>query len=135
MTSRTFLITFLLRIGGFVLLLATLAIFLPVRTMAGIHEWLGVGEFPDGPITVYLARSTSALYAMHGAMMLLVSTDIAKYFRFVPLLGWLHAIFGVVILMTGLNAPLPWYWVLVEGPPVIAVGVLLLILSRKPLAN
>ena len=131
--NRKFLITFLLRVGGFLLLLATFAIFLPVDVMAGIHRWLGVGEYPDGPITAYLARSTSALYAMHGAMMLMVSIDVVKYFRFVVLLGWLHTVFGIVIFFTGLLAPLPWYWVLGEGPPVVAIGLLLVFLSRKPI--
>ncbi len=133
MMNRKFWLTFLLRVGGFGLLLATFAIFLPVDMMANIHRWLGVGEFPHGPITVYLARSTSALYAMHGAVMLLVSIDVIKYFRFVQLLGWLHAIFGIVIFFTGLLAPLPWYWVATEGPPVVGVGVLLLVLARKPI--
>jgi len=58
---------------GVGLLLATVAVFLPVSQMAIMHRWLGLGEFPDAPITIYLARSTSLLYAMHGAVMFYVA--------------------------------------------------------------
>ena len=46
----------LLGVIGVGLLVATAAVFLPVEWMAAIHRWLGLGEFPDSPITIYLAR-------------------------------------------------------------------------------
>ena len=54
----------LLAIIGCGLMVATIPLFFPVALMATIHGWLGLGEFPEAPIAIYLARSTSLLYAV-----------------------------------------------------------------------
>ena len=92
------ILRWLLVIIGCGLLCATFAIFLPVSWMAKTHEWLGLGEFPDVAITAYLARSTSMLYAAHGALMLIASFDLKRYWPLVPVFGWLHVIMGLTIL-------------------------------------
>ena len=69
----------LLGVIGVGLLVATAAVFLPVEWMAAIHRWLGLGEFPDSPITIYLARSTSLLYAVHGFLMLYTAIHLHQY--------------------------------------------------------
>ena len=65
----------LIGVVGVGLMSAIIPVFFPVDLMATLHQWLGVwgelGDFPDAPITIYLARSTSLLYALHGAVMFL----------------------------------------------------------------
>jgi hypothetical protein len=73
------LLSLLLRFVGGVCLLAVLAVFMPKSTMAGIHESIGLGEFPDPPIAAYLARATSALYAFYGGLLLLLARDVRRY--------------------------------------------------------
>ena len=72
---------------------AIVPVFFPVALMATLHQWLGVGgelgEFPNAPITIYLARSTSLLYAMHGAVMFYVAWQFDRCQLLVPLLGCL----------------------------------------------
>ena len=121
----------ILAVVGCGLLVAAAAVFLPVETMAQWHRWLGLGEFPDAPITRYLARSTSLLYAVHGALMLYVSFDLKRYWPLVALFGWLHVAIGLTMLGIDLTSPMPLYWILGEGLPIAAVGALIVYLWRK----
>ena len=56
MRSPSAQLTLQLRLAGGILLLAFLAVFLPRGWMAAIHEWLGLGVFPQVPIVDYLTR-------------------------------------------------------------------------------
>ena len=126
-----FLLAMALRIIGMTLLLATATIFLPVDWMEQTHQFLQVGpEFPREPITVYLARSTSALYAIHGAIVFYISFDVLRYCSIAKLIGWLNVALGLTILGVDVLAPMPLYWTLLEGIPVVGGGVLLIILAQ-----
>jgi len=121
----------LLRIFGGVTLLAFLAVFLPVDWMAATHRWLGLGDFPRVPIVDYLTRSVSALYAFHGGVVLLASTNPVQYKNLVRYIGWTNVVLGVVCVFIDLHAGMPAYWTIAEGPPVVVVGVVVLFLSRR----
>ena len=120
----------LLAIIGCGLLVATVPIFFPVRLMATIHEWLGLGELPNSAITIYLARSTSLLYAVHGSLMLIVSFDLKRYWPLVPVFGWLHVVIGLTMFGIDLTTPMPVYWIVGEGIPVAIAGLVILWLWR-----
>jgi len=121
----------LLRIGGVTMLLAFLAIFLPVHWMAIIHEWLGLGEFPDSPLVDYLTRSASLLYAWHGGMLLVVSFDVRRYRPLLLYLGIATSLGGLILLGIDLHAGMPAYWTLWEGPPVTVIGLLITWLALR----
>lgn len=127
---KTWLRWLLFVIGGG-LSLATFAIFLPVDLMASIHDRLGLDEFPDRPIVIYLARSTSMLYAVHGLVILWVAIHFERYWDFVPVIGGLHAAMGVIILYVDINAGMPWYWTAAEGGPIAAAGCLIVWMWQK----
>ena len=116
------ILCWLLRITGCGLMIAALAVFLPAQTMADMHKWLGLGEFPDFPITLYLARSTSLLYAVHGLLMFYVSLDLKRYWPLVAVFGWLHVVLGLTMLGIDLTAGMPGYWTAGEGIPIALLG-------------
>ena len=124
-------LSWLLTISGCGLMVATIPVFFPVHWMATIHGWLGLGEFPDSPITIYLARSTSLLYAVHGTLMLIVSLNMKRYWPLVGVFGWLHVVIGLTMFGIDLTSPMPMYWIAGEGIPVAMAGVLILWLWRK----
>ena len=121
----------LIGVVGVGLMLATIAVFLPVALMATLHQWLGLGDFPDAPITIYLARSTSLLYAMHGAVMFFVAWDFERCEPLVPLLGWLHVVLGIAMIGVDLNAGMPLYWTAGEGLPIALTGGAILWLNDR----
>ena len=121
----------LLRFAGAVMLLAFVAVILPESLMATTHDRLGMGPFPASPLVDYLTRSISMLYGIHGILLLLVSTDVRRYAPVIGLLAALNVLFGTVMIVVDLRAPMPWFWTLCEGPPIVGFGLLMLFLLRS----
>ena len=121
----------LLRLGGSVMVLAVLAIFLPSDVMASLHTRLGLGELPRTPLVEYLTRSISALYAIVGGFQLLISTDVRKFQLLVRYVGFVDVLGGAALIGIDLHAGMPSYWVALEGPPVMLYGMLILCLARE----
>lgn len=115
----------LLRVSGVFMLLATFAIFMPVSWMAGSHEWLGLGEFPESPLVDYLTRSISFVYAMHGGLLLVVAGNIQRYRPILLYLGLVTVAGGLLLTGIDLHAGMPTWWTLAEGPPVTLGGILI----------
>jgi hypothetical protein len=120
----------LLRLGGTLLVTAFLAVLLPADWMAATHQWLGMGEFPRAPVVDYLARSVAALYGFHGILLFVIAADPARYRTIVRYLAFMNLALGVMLIAIDLQAGLPLYWTLAEGPSVLLVGVLLHVLNR-----
>ena len=129
-SKRTRLLVFLLRLAGAFTATAFLAMLLPVEWMASTHEWLGLGEFPRAPVVEYLARSVAALYGFHGVLLLIVSMDPRKYRRIVSFIAVMNIVFGLMLMAIDVHAGLPLYWVLGEGPPIVAFGVVVAFLIK-----
>jgi hypothetical protein len=121
-------LTILFRLNALLLTSAFLALFLTNSMMQSIHQWLGLGDMPEGPVVEYLARSCSMLYFVHGLVLGYVSLNMRKYRELVPLLAALHLVLGVVVLGIDVQAGMPWYWTLAEGPGIILFACLLLAL-------
>lgn len=125
------LLRVILAVTGFGLLLATVPIFFPASVIHFLHQQLGLGEFPDAAIAFYLARSTSLLYAVHGALIFFVSFNLDRYWPLIRLIGYLHIVLGLTVFGIDLTAPMPLYWIIGEGLPVAALGLLILWLWNR----
>lgn len=130
MTALSWLIV-VLRIAGVVTLAAFPAMLLPEDWMAATHERLGLGVFPRAPVVDYLARSIAALYGFHGVLVLLVATDPVRYRAFVWYVAAMNIAFGTMLVAIDLYAGLPAYWTALEGPPIVAFGVVIALLNRR----
>jgi len=119
----------LLRIAAVVLLTALIPSVMPFAWMQDIHRQLGMGELPDGPIIGYLTRSLSAMYALHGAIVLFVSGDVRRYLPVVKCLAVLAIVFGAGMLVLDALVGMPLAWTACEGPSVIVLGGLMLWLA------
>ena len=133
--SSQLILKWLLIVSGAFLISAFAAMLLPVATMDSVHDWLGLGDFPNRPITVYLARSTSLMYGIHGVLMLYTGLTLQHHWRLVKLFGWLHVVIGVSMLIVDFMASMPWYWTAFEGPPVTLLGVLIIYLAKQSFAK
>jgi hypothetical protein len=109
-------------------LLALAAVFLPRRWLEVAHAWAGLGELPDAPVVGYLIRSASALYALHGAMVLYLSFDVVRYWRLIRFLAVAALVHGVVMLGIDLAEGMPAWWRYAEGPCFAATGAVVLFL-------
>lgn len=103
----------------------------PYRWMDSIHSSLGMGSLPDEPVVGYLARSTSAFYALLGGLFWVISFDLGRYRRVLTYLGIALTLFGVVLFIIDRSEGLPAFWTFWEGPAVVTFGLAILFLSRR----
>ena len=123
------LLFWLLRINAWV---AAPCALLPFAWMDAVHrQWLGMGQLVDAPITQYMARSLSLVYAGHGVVILYITMHWARLRFTVPLVAWMHVVFGAGMLAIDLDAGLPTWWVVGEGPGLMVFGIVLVVLNRR----
>jgi hypothetical protein len=121
----------ILRVIGSASLLAVVFVAVPHAWMDAIHSRLGMGALPDQPVVGYLARSTSAFYAMLGGLFWVVSFDLSRHRQVLVYLGAATTAFGVALLLVDWLEGMPVFWTVFEGPFVVAVGVSVLFLARR----
>lgn len=129
--SRIYLLTIVLRIHAVVLLLALVPMLIPFEWMNVIHQSLGMGDLPRGPIVEYLTRSLSLVYALHGAVCLLLTLDIPKYLPLIRQIAVVHFLFGVVITGIDLYSTMPIFWTIGEGPMIAFFAVFVFVFCGK----
>jgi hypothetical protein len=130
MPAPVFLLTTLLRVGGSVLSLAAVAMLLPRETMVATNLRLGLEPLVETPLVLYLARTTSALYALRGLSYFVAASDPVRYRPFIVFIGATNVAFGVALGAIGVTAGMPAWWTALESPFVIGTGILLLVLVR-----
>lgn len=121
----------LLRFFGAVDCLALIAVLMPRSAIESISLRLGFAPFPPGPLAEYLARSTSLLYALHGALLLYIAEDVVRYWSLIRWLGVLAAIHGTLMLALDLQLGMPGWWCAAEGPTFAVSGLLLVALTNR----
>jgi hypothetical protein len=129
MASRR--LALVLRGFGCLDLIALLVVAMPEHWIDVAHQWSGLGHLPHEPIVGYLARSASALYAIHGAMVIYISFDVGRYAGLIRFMAWAAVVHGAVILAIDLAQHMPAYWRYGEGPSFAATGLIVLALQRS----
>jgi hypothetical protein len=112
-------------IGGSTVL-AIVPLFFPITWMRGLHEWLGLGEAPTEAIFEYMARSLCVMYFTHGVFVLSVAFNLHQCWKLVPVIAATNIIIGIAMLFIDSFASMPFWWLLFEGPPILAIGLILL---------
>jgi len=131
MTKQERLFKLVLRIVGTAALFALVAVFMPYSWMNAIHQWLGMGELPAEPIVGYLARSTSAFYALLGGLMWVVSFDLHRYRPVLIYIGAAIIVFGLALFAVDLLEGMPFWWSFGEGPFNFIFGVVIFTLAHR----
>ena len=116
-----------LRVLGVTDMLAFIAVVMPTAWIQSGHQWSGLGEFPDAPIAGYLARSASALYALHGLMIIYISCDVRRYWPLIRFMASIAVAHGVVMYGIDVAVGMPAWWTMFEGPAFTATGLMVLL--------
>jgi hypothetical protein len=125
------LLVLLLRALAVVELVALVAVVMPREWMGAGHRFIGLGGLPEGPVVGYLARITSWLYAVHGALVLLVSFDVRRYGPVIAFLALANVAQGVAVIAVGVAEGMPWLWTFGDGLGAVGIGVVLFLLQRR----
>ena len=131
MTRQDCFFKLFLRIIGSVALIALVAVVMPYSWMNATHKWIGMGTLPAEPVVGYLARSTSAFYALLGGLFWVTSFDLNRHRMVLCYLGAVILIFGSALLVVDLLEGMPLYWSLTEGPINVGFGIVILISSYR----
>ena len=121
----------LLRVQAVVLLCALPAALLPTEWMDAIHRGLGMGPLPRAPLTEYLTRSLSLLYAALGALLALMASDVRRYLPLARLFGWLEAAGAGAFALLDCQAGMPLAWTLAEALALLLLGTGMIVLERR----
>lgn len=119
----------LLRLFGTSSLAALVFVAAPREWMRDIHAALGMGAMPESPVVWYLARSTSAFYALMGGLFWLLSFDPVRYRPILRYLGAVIMLFGVALFAIDWTEGMPVVWTFWEGPVMAVYGGLMFVLS------
>ena len=128
-------LVWLLRINGSLACLAVIAVVMPTAWLDAGARAAGLGPFPDTVLTQYLVRSLSAIYALLGALVLHIASDVRKNRDLIVVVGWLTIALGAALtgIDFALGMPAAWSWG--EGPPTVLVGAAFLYLARRMVAE
>ena len=108
-------LSWLLRAIGVLDLAALAAVFMPAAWHDHLHAGVGLGALPHSPVVLYLARSASALYAVYGALLVFLSSDVVRYLPVIRFLVRIALIHAAVLVGIDINAGLPAWWAIAEG--------------------
>ena len=121
----------MLRVGGLGMLFALIFVFCPFSWMVRINAWLEMSEeLIYTPVTSYLIRTLSAMYAIFGVLFLFISFDLPRYRELIRFLGMISVVAGAGITILDATIGLPLAWTALEGPMTIALGAIIIYLSR-----
>jgi len=129
--AATRLLTWLAALNGALASLALGAVVMPTRWMEAGAAWAGLGGFPDTALTQYLVRSTSALYALLGALLLYLARDVRRHVDLFVAVGWLTMALGAILTVLDFAIGMPLLWSWGEGPPTVLVGAVFVWLARR----
>lgn len=108
-------LSWLLRVVGVLDLAALVAVFMPASWHDRFHASAGLGALPHLPVVLYLARSASALYAVYGALLLFLSSDVGRYLPVIRFLVRIALVHAAMLVGIDINAGLPAWWAIAEG--------------------
>jgi len=129
------ILALLLRIVGLISFSAIVPAFMSFAWMEAIHGWLGLGELPDATIVHYLTRSTSLLYAAHGAVVVYVSFNVPRYLPALRFTAGVLGFCGISLTAIDIWSGMPWFWIVSEGPFLVLAAAVLWWLTARIAAD
>ncbi len=127
--ERTFVAT--LRLAGACEVLAILAAIMPGDWMQVTHHALRLGAYPEIPLFGYLARSASLMWAMHGALVWFLASDVRRFLPVLHFNAWLTLLLGFALLGIDTAEHMPTWWIASEGTIVSVMGAWFLYAARR----
>jgi len=111
-------------------MVAFIAVAMPIAWIETVHQWAGMGSFPDAPVAGYLARSASLMYGLHGMVLFLLATDTVRYRKLIRWIAGMTVLHGGFMLTIDLVEQMPLWWTIVEGPAFSLTGIVILVAQR-----
>lgn len=121
----------ILRMIGWSTVTAFGAAVMPGDWMIQTAKWFGL-ELADVPLSFYLARNLSLMYAMAGILMILVALTNPLDRRLIRSLGITGIILGIFQAIVGVQSEMPAWWIGLESVTTAIGGVFLWWIGSEP---
>ena len=129
--TRHTILRIFLYLAGSTTLLAFAAAVMPGEWMIWIADVSGIADFPEHPLTWYLARHLSAMYGLFGVGILIMATDLDRYLPLLRVTAWGLIALGFLQFAIDSSAPMPAYWTWSEASSSAFGGLCIMYLARK----
>jgi hypothetical protein len=128
--NRQRLLVWVLRLAGAVEIFALVAVVMPRSWMEISHASLGMGEFPDGPLLMFMIRQASYTYGIHGLSLWVLASDVQRFRPLIVFNGVAFLVAAPVFFLIDLTSGMPVWWTLSDPMSCGIFGAALLWLSR-----
>ena len=115
-----------LRLAGAIEILAFIAVVMPRSWMEISHEWLGLGQMPDGPVLMFLIRQASYTYGMHGIALWVLASDVKRFRPLIILNGIAYLLAAAVFAAIDYSTGMPLWWTISDLLGCFGLGAALL---------
>lgn len=122
--------SWVLRLAGAVEVLAFFAVVMPRSWMEASHVWLGLGELPQGAVTMFMIRQASYAYGMHGVSLWVLAADTDRFRPLVLLNAVSFLLAAPVFLIIDYTSGMPHWWTAADTLGCASFGAALLWLDR-----
>jgi len=116
---------------GIVQFSAVIAVFMPQSWMDLCSGFMGVDPLPVGSLPGYLARLSSAMYVVHGAMLIITAWNLPLVMPIVIPFARVTIALGGIMLWIDVAESMPLVWTLFETITLVASGGLTEYLARR----
>jgi hypothetical protein len=110
---------------------AVVPMVMPFAWLQGANDALGLAPLADTPLTQYLTRSLSAVYALFGVMTIYIGLDVRRYRRLIVVVGWLTGLLGLALIVIDFAVGMPPSWSWGEGPPTVVGAGFMVWLAKR----
>lgn len=125
------ILKWLLYVLGGMAVTAVVPMVMPFAWMQALNDGLGLGPLDDTPLTQYLTRSLSAVYAHLGVLVIYLARDVRRYRQLLVFVGWLTGLLGVALTAIDFAIGMPASWSWGEGPPTVVCAAVIVWLARQ----
>jgi hypothetical protein len=94
------------------------------------HSWLGLGVLPDGPIIMFMIRQASFTYGIHGLLLWLLASDVARFRPLVSFTGITYLLAAPVFFIIDYTSGMPGFWLATDTIGCAFLGAALFWLTR-----
>ena len=129
--DRQRLLVWLLRLAGAVEVFAFIAVVMPRSWMEVSHAWLGMGEFPGGPLLMFMIRQASYTYGIHGLSLWILAANVERFRPLIIFNGVAFLVAAPVFFLIDLTSGMPFWWAVSDPMSCGLFGAALLWLSRS----
>lgn len=114
---------------------AVVAVFMPHSWMDVCSRLMGVDTLPTGSLPGYLARLSSAMYVVHGAMLIITAWNLPLVMPVVIPFARLTIFLGGIMLWIDVAENMPIAWTLFETIALVFSGGLTEYFARRAMSQ